>query len=167
MKNYPCNPLKKGIVLNLEIDPKATFCDLRIPRDWIKENYTKWLKDMKIYCESVCRPACTKTTFHTTPSFFHWPAVGSRDEQLVLERHRLMAPTERMKDTDVKENALVLNIYLETFDVRIVDSEPKYTLSVLVATIGGGLGLFLGFSFITAMEMCEFLLDILLYFCHF
>ena len=67
---------------------------------------------------------------------------------------------------NVQENALVLNVFLETFDVSVFASEPKYTLSILVSTIGGGLGLFLGFSFITAIEMCEFLLDFLLYFCH-
>lgn len=58
------------------------------------------------------------------------------------------------------ENYAELNIFYETFEYTIISQTPKITLDVVLGTIGGLLGLFLGASLLTFGEIFELSLNI-------
>ncbi|KAK3763231.1 hypothetical protein RRG08_020771 [Elysia crispata] len=60
-------------------------------------------------------------------------------------------------DSFLVESFLLLEIYYESFILERVDSEPAYTWNKLLGDIGGQLGLLLGFSILTAVELLELL----------
>ena len=53
-----------------------------------------------------------------------------------------------------------LRISYESISVEKHVTRPKYDWEVLLANIGGQLGLFTGFSLLTAMELLELLCDV-------
>lgn len=52
-----------------------------------------------------------------------------------------------------KENMILLNIYIRDPYVKKYKTEEKVTIVRFVGTIGGLLGLFLGFSFVSIVEI--------------
>ena len=55
-----------------------------------------------------------------------------------------------------------ITIVLETLKEEIYITEAKYTIPVLLANIGGQLGLFTGFSALTGFEIFELITDLCL-----
>ena len=63
---------------------------------------------------------------------------------------------------DPRYTNLLIRIRLETLKEEIYITEPKYSIPVLLANIGGQLGLFTGFSALTGFEILELFTDL----CH-
>ena len=55
------------------------------------------------------------------------------------------------------------NVPLPLYVPQVITTSPKYDWSILLANIGGQLGLCMGFSLITALELIELLVDLV---CH-
>ncbi|CAG0890622.1 unnamed protein product [Darwinula stevensoni] len=62
-----------------------------------------------------------------------------------------------------RENLAVVNVYYETFAVETISEHPQYPWSSFIGTLGGMLGLYTGLSFISILEVMEWILNIFLY----
>ena len=60
----------------------------------------------------------------------------------------------------VSRHEMELVIRYESTDVETHVTRAKYDLAVLLANIGGQLGLFTGFSLLTALEILELVWDV-------
>ena len=59
--------------------------------------------------------------------------------------------TMTLIEKDVPKNMRYISVYYSTTDVKISATTTIITASTFISSIGGNLGLFLGFSFVTSM----------------
>ena len=60
-----------------------------------------------------------------------------------------------------------IGVYYEDLKYTLVSQQPKIELFGLISNIGGTLGLFIGFSFITLLEIFELLAELMFIFFSF
>ena len=56
---------------------------------------------------------------------------------------------------ELKESTLALNIYYQYLSYTHINQMPKSTIADLLASLGGNLGLFMGVSMLTLVELVE------------
>ncbi|KAI0236559.1 Amiloride-sensitive sodium channel subunit alpha [Lamellibrachia satsuma] len=95
-----------------------------------------------------------------------WPSVVK--QPAVLEGLYTQSPylwdtikrlNEREKSVFLSNNVLDVEVYFESFNYEEVRTEPSYTVSDLLADIGGQGGLWLGVSVVACCELIELLID--------
>ena len=63
---------------------------------------------------------------------------------------------EKLSDASfTNDNILELNIFYEDLNQQVVAEEPKIQLWNMLSTIGGSMGLYVGVSVITVVELIE------------
>ena len=63
-----------------------------------------------------------------------------------------------------KDRAIALNVYYPQFSYTVITELRKIPIIDLFSNIGGTLGLFLGISFLSFIEIVELIIEILIYF---
>ncbi|GFN98004.1 amiloride-sensitive sodium channel subunit gamma [Plakobranchus ocellatus] len=127
------------------------YCNTLIPEidDCVYEIESAFTTN-KLGCAKACPPSCKQATFATTISTGLWPTPAYKN--LMLKR----------RDLDLNnlstQSILRMEIFYESLILEKVESSPAYTWYKLLGDIGGQLGLLLGFSILTAMEILELLL---------
>ncbi|XP_042865706.1 uncharacterized protein LOC122249150 isoform X2 [Penaeus japonicus] len=102
-----------------------------------------------------CPPSCNETVYSTQ--------VTSSEEN-----KGFYTIVQNIKKADMgddlcsgSENGTVrLHLYLESLVHEVIKESPAYTWDTLVCNMGGNLGLFIGMSLVTLVELFEFLLDL-------
>ena len=97
-----------------------------------------------------CPDACKYTTYDITTSYLAFPATA------VAEQY---AAIYNMTVENIYNNYLALNIYYQSQNTEIEETVNAYSVTALLSSIGGLLGLFLGMSVISMLEFGTWLLD--------
>jgi hypothetical protein len=66
---------------------------------------------------------------------------------------------------ELKRSVLKVNIFYDELKTTTITQDAKTSLSDFISSIGGTLGLFLGFSFLSFIELFEVILNVLLIVC--
>ncbi|GMS93465.1 hypothetical protein PENTCL1PPCAC_15640, partial [Pristionchus entomophagus] len=107
-------------------------------------------------CE--CKHACSEITYSMTFSTSKWPS-GASD----------LGDCEDMTESECKEfyqlNAAMVEVYYEQLNYELLQESEAYGFVNLIADFGGHLGLWMGFSVITVVEVLALIIDILQSFC--
>ena len=109
----------------------------------------------KLGCTQSCPPSCEQSTYSTSvstgkwPSFKYWSTIVYNlgfdgDVSKLVQQH--------------ESTFLKISVYFDSLIVEKVESQPAYSWNRLLVEIGGQLGLLLGFSLLTAVEILELLL---------
>ncbi|KAK7503198.1 hypothetical protein BaRGS_00005463 [Batillaria attramentaria] len=106
-------------------------------------------------CGGVCLPACEETIFETEVSMGVWPSAASVYK---VQKELKNIPPE-MSSGGLK-NAAKVDIYFKQLNYEKITAYPAYDWSRVLGDLGGQLGLWLGFSLLTAMELLELVLGI-------
>ncbi|XP_062813418.1 acid-sensing ion channel 3 [Anolis carolinensis] len=61
----------------------------------------------------------------------------------------------------IAENLLVLDIFFEALNYETIEQKKAYDVAGLLGDIGGQMGLFIGASFLTILEILDYLYDVL------
>ena len=96
-----------------------------------------------------CTPPCSTYEYSVRQSSLSLPSGEN------LEYFTNMTGTNRSAWEDITENIVHLQIYFDSMEYTVVRETPAFGLYDLIANIGGLLGLFLGASLITIMELLE------------
>ena len=99
---------------------------------------------------STCPPPCNYFTYHTSTSYSKYPSVQLQDN--------LIAILNTSSD-NIENNILSVNVYFQDLYVMKSDTVLSYSPTTLLADIGGLLGLLLGASIISILEIIILLLD--------
>ncbi|XP_069984149.1 uncharacterized protein [Penaeus vannamei] len=59
-----------------------------------------------------------------------------------------------------KMDTVVLHVYLDSISYELIDESPTYTWDTLLCNLGGSLGLFVGVSMLSILEVLELLVDL-------
>ena len=102
---------------------------------------------------SHCLPNCLTTTYDYKLSSSHFPSHIT--ESYTKERGWPLSNKTQFKDRYAR-----LLVYFETLQYTEIEQLPAMTLVELLSNIGGQLGLYLGASLITLMEIVDFLIGL-------
>ncbi|CAG5135863.1 unnamed protein product, partial [Candidula unifasciata] len=137
------------------------LCELTVEDQFLKS---------ELGCGERCPPACDRTTFDTVVSSALWPSDLTSKSFLKTVNGSLV---QNMSFTNsnsferfVQSNFLRLEIFLNSMEFKEFTTQAKYDWNLLLGTVGGLLGLWLGFSLLTAMEIVEVLIDTVIYCTH-
>jgi hypothetical protein len=98
-----------------------------------------------------CSPSCMRTTYQTSVSYANFPAIHTAEDL----SNALGIPTQNFLSDLVS-----LNIYYEDLGQTQVLTTNPYSFSSLLSDIGGQLGLFVGASVISMLEIGMLLFDL-------
>ncbi|XP_005109081.2 degenerin unc-8 [Aplysia californica] len=163
LTNYPCNPLNKTRVFdNLHLKPKVNFCNTTEYSSCVSEFDTLRALKFLAECYDRCPPACTEISYDITLSMAMWPTENKKDDYFRLfndDRHKPAGSQEQFQV--LRQNFLQLAVYPETLKVDKYVTNAKYDWSILLSNFGGQLGLCIGFSILSALEIFELIFDII------
>lgn len=114
-------------------------------------------------CVDNCPFECDKTIFNTVISTALWPS-DSHVEIFLKKLNNSIFQNISLEPIDnltqfVRNNFLRLEVYFPTLNFQEIVTKPTYDWTMLLGNVGGQLGLWLGFSLLTAMELVEFIID--------
>jgi len=102
--------------------------------------------------ECQCLPSCSDYEFPTAASF----SKVTNAEMLHLPSRIIDAHPEYSNDSYVVDNLLVLHIYFRHLHFMRNERDELYGFVAIVSNIGGLLGLCMGFSMLSGVELLYF-----------
>ena len=107
-----------------------------------------------------CLEACSKTVYTTSTSYSEFPArYAARDLAEEANLNTAAHFNLTFNASLFRENILGVNVYFETLTLEERVTDNAYDIVALLSDIGGQLGLFLGASVISVMELLTWLFD--------
>ncbi|XP_070575721.1 uncharacterized protein [Ptychodera flava] len=109
----------------------------------------------------TCKQSCQDSWFETVISQSLWPSKTFL-KHLLKQIHFRNNKTRIINDfAAVSENLIRLEVFFDELNYESITEIPAYTEESLLSDIGGTLGLYCGFSFITMVEFLQFFADLL------
>ncbi|XP_059425076.1 acid-sensing ion channel 1-like isoform X5 [Carassius carassius] len=108
------------------------------------------------YC--VCDTPCNMTRYGKELSFVKIPSKASA---------KYLAKKFNKTEQYIAENILVLDIFFEALNYETIEQKKAYEIAGLLGDIGGQMGLFIGASILTILELFDYLYEVIKYkLCH-
>ncbi|KAJ7999404.1 hypothetical protein DPEC_G00194050 [Dallia pectoralis] len=104
------------------------------------------------YC--VCQTPCNMTRFGKELSFVRIPSKASA---------KYLAKKYNKTEQYIGDNILVLDIFFEALNYETIEQTKAYEFAGLLGDIGGQMGLFIGASILTILELFDYLYEVLKY----
>ncbi|XP_056294590.1 acid-sensing ion channel 1B isoform X1 [Pseudoliparis swirei] len=104
------------------------------------------------YC--VCETPCNMTRFGKEISFVKIPSKASA---------KYLAKKYNKTEQYIADNILVLDIFFEALNYETIEQKKAYELAGLLGDIGGQMGLFIGASLLTILELFDYLYEVIKY----
>ncbi|XP_039267784.2 acid-sensing ion channel 2-like isoform X2 [Styela clava] len=126
----------------------ATFCDpeqYKICAD--KALDYLMAKDMKI---CVCKTPCLVTRYNLETSTLRLPSTQAAS---------YLAYKYNVSETYVRDNFVKLNVFFEALNYETIEQKVAYEVAALLGDIGGQMGLFIGASILTILELFDYVYE--------
>ncbi|TRY74131.1 hypothetical protein DNTS_026679 [Danionella cerebrum] len=108
------------------------------------------------YC--VCETPCNMTRYGKELSFVKIPSKASA---------KYLAKKFNKSEQYIADNILVLDIFFEALNYETIEQKKAYELAGLLGDIGGQMGLFIGASILTILELFDYLYEVIKFkLCH-
>ncbi|XP_022079731.1 low-density lipoprotein receptor-related protein-like isoform X1 [Acanthaster planci] len=98
-----------------------------------------------------CPQQCDEVYYTKTSSTSAWPSANFM-KHLLKNLHSLNKKTKHLNGNNINENIVRLEVFYEELNYESTKEIPAYESSSLLGDIGGIIGLYIGFSFITVAE---------------
>ena len=134
-------------------DPKDLTC--------IDSTYLQYINNNQdSYCYAQCPLECTEIIIELAPSYSNYPTQWYANQMLNNSAFLTMvAKTAATNFTPtvsfLQSNTLQLNVYYNTMGYMVIQESAAVTVDVLIAQFGGNVGLFLGMTFMSLIEIVE------------
>uniref|UniRef100_A0AAQ5XNP1 Acid-sensing ion channel 1 n=1 Tax=Amphiprion ocellaris TaxID=80972 RepID=A0AAQ5XNP1_AMPOC len=99
----------------------------------------------------VCETPCNMTRYSKELSFVKIPSKASA---------KYLAKKYNKSEQYIKENILVLDIFFEALNYETIEQKKAYEVAGLLGDIGGQMGLFIGASILTILEIFDYLYEV-------
>ena len=109
-------------------------------------------------CMAQCKRTCSFVKYVSSTSSTAYP-----NDVAVEAARRLNFPAQN--ESAIRRRLLELSLHFATLDETRVTQHPRYEPFEIFSNFGGMLGLCLGVSLISLLELCEFLLRLLFICC--
>lgn len=98
-----------------------------------------------------CPTPCNLTRYGKEISMVRIPNRGSA---------RYLARKYNRNETYIRENFLVLDVFFEALTSEAMEQRAAYGLSALLGDLGGQMGLFIGASILTLLEILDYIYEV-------
>ncbi|XP_050712337.1 amiloride-sensitive sodium channel subunit alpha-like isoform X2 [Eriocheir sinensis] len=112
----------------------------------------------QLHCD--CPPSCGETVYHPEVTI----SQDNKKFFTILQNLKKL----KVDDSICESNGLSpvrLHLYMDSLSYEKIEESPAYTWDTLICNVGGNLGLFLGMSIVTVVELFEFLFDLVMGCC--
>uniref|UniRef100_A0A3Q3X2T3 Acid sensing ion channel subunit 1 n=1 Tax=Mola mola TaxID=94237 RepID=A0A3Q3X2T3_MOLML len=99
----------------------------------------------------VCETPCNMTRYSKELSFVKIPSKASA---------KYLAKKYNKSEQYIKDNILVLDIFFEALNYETIEQKKAYEVAGLLGDIGGQMGLFIGASILTILELFDYLYEV-------
>jgi hypothetical protein len=111
-------------------------------------------------CQNICQKECYQVEYDVQTNIVKYPNLNYlnylRSENSASSRF----PINEIDAEKFADNSFIkLMVNYETIEYVYVEENPKINLEILLGSIGGQLGLFIGISFINLIELFEILIS--------
>ena len=120
-------------------------------------------KNDSFHCLNSCPLECSSAYFTFTP-FYSTFAKRSYAELLLRNRSEAVYGLvgRHLTPDEFRKNLVQVNIYYESMSYEYISQSPTTTWVTLLANVGGVLGLFIGMSLLSLVELIEMCLHMLI-----
>uniref|UniRef100_A0A6Q2YE67 Acid sensing ion channel subunit 1 n=1 Tax=Esox lucius TaxID=8010 RepID=A0A6Q2YE67_ESOLU len=105
----------------------------------------------------VCEMPCNMTRYSKELSFVKIPSKASA---------KYLAKKYNKSEQYIAENILVLDIFFEALNYETIEQKKAYEVAGLLGDIGGHMGLFIGASILTILELFDYIYEVIFPFSH-
>eukprot|EP00058_Branchiostoma_floridae_P016534 XP_002602022.1 hypothetical protein BRAFLDRAFT_82611 [Branchiostoma floridae] len=146
-------------------DPYIRIPDNEVPchpRDQCRTDFKKLYLNGSLQCD--CPEACRETVFSSTVGFGEWPAPRYAETFIddMTTRHGTGFGNLGTA-AEIREGFIQVTVYFENMKIEHIYETPSYEVENLLGDIGGQLGLWMGISIMTVIELAEFLTDVVIF----
>ncbi|XP_041354877.1 amiloride-sensitive sodium channel subunit gamma-like [Gigantopelta aegis] len=156
--------------LRIDESSEITYCNTTsgsIQKECTNKVFIEYLHN-DLGCDELCSPSCSDVDYDTKVSSAVWPAevVVDKVYDKVVSRRRktnsskLDLPENETKLQYLRKNVAKIHVYYKQLNHEHIETIPSYSWNTLLSDIGGQVGLWLGFSLLTAIEIVELVADI-------
>ena len=122
------------------------------------------LSDFYSDCINECPIECESSYFSLHPNFAKYPSYSYAEHLLLRDDIKAKFPYSDPTMAQLSDSVLSLNIYYESAIYQRITETPQTTSITLISNLGGNLGLFLGVSLLSFVEIIEIFIEFL-YLC--
>jgi hypothetical protein len=116
-------------------------------------------------CKNVCRKECFKIDYEIEKSILRFPSQNYLNFLHIHEFSSSKFPKEHTKlEKYAKKSFLKLMVNYKTVEYTVIEENAQMTFETLLGSIGGQLGLFIGISVLSLMEVIELFFEFFLVF---
>lgn len=119
------------------------------------KRFESLFKNGKVKCS--CPNPCYEEFFTNSISTASWPSEPELKQKIIELRRRNRNVTEK----SFKENFLAIQIYYENFNIERTVHIPAYSIDDFFSDLGGSLGLWIGSSFLSLLEIGAMLVEMI------
>ena len=106
-------------------------------------------------CEADCPLECDSTSYTFSNSYSIFPTDSSYSKLKKTSKYINFLHSVR----NVEKELIKVNIYFDEMNYQYHGESPAMTVTDLLGNLGGTLGLFLGFSVLSTVEIIEFVIN--------
>ena len=126
-----------------------------------KQCVAEYLKEFRNYkykkCINYCPTVCDSMSYTINPYFEHFPTNGKISAKSKKENGWDMFETYEQAN----KHSIAIYVYYKELKYTLISNKPKTELFTIISNIGGTLGLFLGISFLSFIEILEILFQVI------
>lgn len=125
------------------------------------ENLTKHYQ----YCSHQCPIECNYSSFEIHSSMSSFPSYRYAMNLLSNNSFVSKFPYENVSLEQLRDSVLSFNVFYSSSTINKIEEKPEINFGMLLGSIGGQLGFFLGASLLTLTELFQILIEIGFIFC--
>lgn len=160
LKNYKCTCNSSYETADLDCIIKPIYNSLfnKSVLECYKSFEAIWNDTYQNCIQNYCPQECDSLTYEVSPYSEVITASGNFNKMpdYMSNLNRNFTDYEHLKRSFIS-----INVFYPKLKYTVIEQDPKMNLSDLVSNVGGILGLFLGVSFLTFVELIELVAEIL------
>jgi amiloride-sensitive sodium channel subunit alpha/amiloride-sensitive sodium channel subunit gamma len=117
--------------------------------------------DLQTICGPDCPIECNSEILTFSTSSLDYPSDSYGGMLMSLDEIGTKFPNNSITFEELKKSTLAINIYYEDLKYTVIQEAPTTDIITLIASMGGTLGLFIGVSFLSFVELIEIAIKIL------
>lgn len=127
-------------------------------------HYYGFIKNHSAECNKKCPLECQTVSYELSTSFANYP---SKEHAKLIKKHLVYngIADNKTSISKINDNVASVDIYYEEMLYTEMTEVPSQTITGLLSSIGGTLGLLLGMSLLSIIELFELVITLLLNFC--
>ena len=107
-----------------------------------------------------CRMPCKQITYETKVTQNPWPQSWQTDYLRPILSEMIDTPEEEIDLAMLKKYLILVSIYYDDFTETVITEKEFYELSKVISDFGGQMGMFMGASFLSLIEIICLLLSL-------